>query len=159
MRPGGIFKALLVALTVAFSFTIYFLKPGISVDLSWMTELNYFAEHGIRFGKNLVWTNGPAAFLLFPLKTSHLFFHAIAFQSLLWLIFAWALICAVLRRNVSLSQIILFASFFLLGRVFHTLADTFMVFLVIFLLALAVTSKTWKIPFALALIVTALLFL
>jgi hypothetical protein len=39
------------------------IRSGIGGDWSWMTGLAYAAEHGMRFGDQIVWTYGPLGFL------------------------------------------------------------------------------------------------
>lgn len=39
------------------------IRLGIAADWSWVTALAYAAEHGMRFGDQLVWTYGPLGFL------------------------------------------------------------------------------------------------
>jgi len=158
MKAQAFIKAVLVILAALASSVVYYCRPDIRLDTSWMVALNYFAEQGIRFGSDLVWTYGPLGFLLFPVKMGPFFAAAIAFQLSLWLVFVFALMRIAMDPKTSVLRVALFTCIFLLARVFISGFDYYIVFIITLLFALALIERRWLVPYVGALVLSVLLW-
>jgi len=60
---GNVIVAASVAAIALAAWPLQSIRSGIGGDWSWVTALSYAAEHGWRFGDQIVWTYGPLGFL------------------------------------------------------------------------------------------------
>jgi hypothetical protein len=79
------------------------------IDYTWIFALNYAAAHGLAFGRDLVWTNGPLGFLTFPQNIGHNLPLALLFQAGLWILLATVYIDLFLRAGIPLARLALFS--------------------------------------------------
>jgi hypothetical protein len=80
------------------------------VDYTWLFALNYGAAHGLAFGRDLVWTNGPLGVLTFPQNIGANLPHALIYQMLVWILLAGIFGYAVFRAGIPLRRLALFAA-------------------------------------------------
>src|SRR6185436_12792983 len=59
---------------------------GRDVDSTWRFALNYAAAHGMVAGRDVVFTYGPLAYLLFPEHIGANLSAGLAFQSAIWIV-------------------------------------------------------------------------
>jgi hypothetical protein len=78
------------------------------IDYTWIFALNYAAAHGLAFGRDLIWTNGPLGFLTFPQNIGHNLVLGLAFQLALWILLASVYIDLFLRARIPLGRLALF---------------------------------------------------
>jgi hypothetical protein len=60
---GIVVTATCVAAIALVVWPVQSIRPGIGIDWNWVAGLAYAAEHGMRFGDQIVWTYGPLGFL------------------------------------------------------------------------------------------------
>lgn len=82
-----------------------------TADNTWFFALNYAAAHHLLFGRDLVWTWGPLAYLLVPFDISSNLVRGLAFQAALWILLMIALADLLLPSRIPLSNIALFSFF------------------------------------------------
>ncbi len=147
---------------ITFSLHTYILAPGL--DSSWMFALNYFAEKGMKFGKDLAWTYGPLGFLMVPLKVGSNLEIGVTFQSLVWVIFVAVLFHLVYKNRFSNLQLFCFFLFLSGGSwawAWPRRWDYFACFVILFFLCLAKEAdKKWYLFYlAAASLSTVLIFI
>jgi hypothetical protein len=79
------------------------------IDASWVFALNYGASQGLRFGRDLIWTNGPLGFLTFPQNIGHNLAYGLLFQVCAWVVLAAILADLFLRAGIPLRNLGLFS--------------------------------------------------
>jgi hypothetical protein len=79
------------------------------IDYTWVFALNFGAAHGLAFGRDLVWTNGPFGFLTFPQNIGHNLPIALLFQACAWVLLAWAYFDLFFRTGIPLARLFLFS--------------------------------------------------
>jgi len=87
----------------------YWMIRNDDIDYSWVFALNYGAAHGLAYGRDLLWTNGPLSFLTIPQNIGHNLAHGLLFQA-----FAWALLATIFadlffRAGIPLRSLALFS--------------------------------------------------
>ncbi len=96
---GTVVVAALVATIALAAWPLRTIRSGIGGDWSWVTALSYVAEHGMRFGDEIVWTYGPLGFLNTwyrpVLHYDHLLLAAWLYIALLQLLLAHVLLKAL----------------------------------------------------------------
>jgi hypothetical protein len=78
---------------------IRFWPIGGSVDDSWVFALNFGAAHGLAAGRDLVFTCGPLAYLVFPQDIGNNLAGGLLFQTGLWLALAAAFMSLFFSRT------------------------------------------------------------
>src|SRR5262249_38196146 len=69
-----------------------------NVDNTWFFALNYAAAHHLVFGRDIVWTWGPLAYLLVPFQIGTNLIQGTVFQFILWIfltVVLWDLLVGV----------------------------------------------------------------
>jgi hypothetical protein len=150
-----LFLCFVIAL-IAFDVDYRIIFPGL--DSSHYFAINYFVNHGIIFGRDVVWTYGPLGFLVRPMDVGSNLNQAILFQVGLWLIFSGTLVYIILKRRVGVLQLGLFAVFFSFSRGIYSGAESTIAYLVLLSLAVAYLSVHWEIFFTIALLFTTVLW-
>jgi hypothetical protein len=79
------------------------------VDYTWVFALNFGAAHGLAFGRDLVWTNGPFGFLTFPQNIGHNLPVALLFQACAWVLLASVYVELFFRTGIPLARLALFS--------------------------------------------------
>lgn len=113
------------------------------LDPSWAVSLNQFQVDGVLFGRDVLLTYGPLAYLIFPMPWGSNLEQGIAFQLLLWAAFGATIGYLVARNRAGLTNLAIAAVCVPPGvRLIHEFGyagpDFFLEFLVIFWLACAV---------------------
>src|ERR1019366_8042506 len=98
---------------VAGVFTFPFM-PGPGLDPSWRMALGYMFEHGMQFGRDVIFTYGPLGFIMSDTFCGVQFWSLIAGQLALAII-SGAAIVLLGRRLTGSSRIIYFGYFLLCG--------------------------------------------
>jgi len=79
------------------------------LDYTWVFALNLGAAHGLAFGRDLVWSNGPFGFLTFPQNIGHNLPIALLFQTSVWVLLASAYFELFFRTAIPLARLFLFS--------------------------------------------------
>lgn len=87
--------------------------PGI--DPGWQWAVNHANEAGLEFGRDVVFTYGPLAFLMVPLDVAHNLLIANVFYIIVQMIFAAALVSLFLKER-KLAPVAIFAVLFVCAR-------------------------------------------
>ena len=66
----------------------YWMIRNDDLDYTWVFALNYGAAHGLAFGRDLLWTNGPLGVLTFPQNIGHNLANGLFFQVCVWALLA-----------------------------------------------------------------------
>lgn len=144
---------------ISFSVQVYPIRPGL--DWSWVFALNYFAEKGIKFGKDLVWTYGPLGFLVVPMDVGSNIKIGIVFQLFVWAVLIATLICLVYKNYFSNLQLFCFLLFLSGGAwawAWPRRWDYFICFLVLFFLSLSMgMGRKWYLFYIIAALFSTLL--
>ncbi|MBI3887210.1 MAG: DUF2029 domain-containing protein [Opitutae bacterium] len=121
MIPAPLAKALgwgaLYALLIAVSFT-FPLMPSAELDPSWRMALGYFFNHGMQFGRDVIFTYGPLGFLMGKTFSGLQFWSLLVGQGVLAVIAATVILWQGRRLDGS-SRIIYFAFFLLFGTTYE----------------------------------------
>lgn len=80
------------------------------VDSTWVFALNWAAAHGLAFGRDVVFTSGPLAWLSFPQPVGDNLARGVLFQSFVWVVLAGVLADLFFRSGVSLRNLALFTA-------------------------------------------------
>ena len=107
-RIVGWSALVLVTVVAAFNFP---LKPSQDLDPSWRMALGYFYEHGMQFGRDVVFNYGPLGFIMGKTYSGLQFWTLIAGQLMLAVISA--LVIAYQASRLSGRSRLLFLFFFL----------------------------------------------
>jgi len=89
--------------------------PSDTIDSTWLFALNWAAAHHLLFGRDIVWTYGPLAYLLMPFDVGHNLAKGLVFQAVLWTLLVVALWDLLVRSNVPLRNLQLFSIFLALS--------------------------------------------
>jgi hypothetical protein len=105
-----------VALCVLLGILIFTVpnKPGDGLDASWRMALGYFFEHGLQFGREVVFTYGPLGFLMGKTYSGHQFGSLLAWQMVQAVVYS----VVIFRQGLRLagySRLFYFLFFFTLG--------------------------------------------
>ena len=129
--------------------------PGI--DPGWQWAANQAADAGLVFGRDIVFTYGPLAFLMVPLDVSSNLLVANLFLLVVQVLFT-AVLAALFVRDRHLSAIAAFAALFVIAR-HQDLAPEGFLILVVGLLALLGVFADRRLPIAAAATLAAILLL
>lgn len=78
------------------------------VDSTWVFALNWAAAHGLAFGRDVVFTSGPLAWLTFPQPVGDNLARGVLFQCCVWVLLAGVLADLFLRGGLRLANLALF---------------------------------------------------
>jgi hypothetical protein len=112
--PGGRAERLARGLLLVYVVLVaspmrYWLIRNEGPDYTFVFGLNYGAAHGLAFGRDLVWTNGPLGFLTFPQNIGHNLAHALVFQACAWALLAAIFAGLFFRAGIPLRNLVLFS--------------------------------------------------
>jgi hypothetical protein len=88
-----------------------------TVDNTWFFALNYAAAHHLHFGRDIVWTWGPFAYLLIPFHIGSNLIQGLAFQTVLWLFLIVVLWDVLVFARFPTINIALFSAFLALSSI------------------------------------------
>jgi hypothetical protein len=88
---------------------IQYIFPSTNLDNSWMFALNDAAAHRLVLGRDVVWTWGPLAYLVFPFDIGNNLAKGLAFQAGLWLLIIAIIAGIFLRAGLPLRNLIVFS--------------------------------------------------
>jgi len=108
-------RVLLFLWTVTIACPIRYWPVDGSIDNTWVFALNYAAAHGLRMGRDLIWTTGPLGYLVFPQDFGNNLTQALALQSVLWIALIAILADLFFRANLPTRNLIFFSLFFSLS--------------------------------------------
>jgi hypothetical protein len=84
-RPAQkLLRIFLFLFTVLLACPIRYWPLGYYVDETWIFAINYARAHGLVIGKDIFWTTGPLAYVVFPLDIGNNLIHGLIFQAVLW---------------------------------------------------------------------------
>ena len=89
----------------------YCVPSRANADNTWFFALNYAAAHHLYFGRDLIWTWGPLAYLLVPFDIGSNLVRGLAFQAGLWILLTVVLADLLLRNRIPLRNVALFSFF------------------------------------------------
>lgn len=112
---GKIARIVLFLWTVLIACPIRYWPLDDSFDNTWVFALNYGAAHGLRIGRDLIWTTGPLGYLVFPQDIGNNLIQALAFQGLLWLALIVILADLYFCAQLATKNLWFFALFFSLS--------------------------------------------
>src|SRR5262249_26477031 len=110
-----LFKALLFLWSVLVACPVRRWPLDDSIDNTWMFALNYAAAHGLKLGRDVVWTTGPLGYLVFPQDIGRNLAQAFVFQGVIWVVMIAILAILFYRTEVPLKNLGYFAVFFSLS--------------------------------------------
>jgi hypothetical protein len=87
----------------------YWMLLSGTIDGAWLFGLNYGAAHGLAFGRDLVFTNGPLGFLTFPQNIGHNLAQGFLFQVCAWTVLAAIFTDLFFRAAIPLRNLGLFS--------------------------------------------------
>ena len=87
----------------------YWMLSSDKIDETWLFALNYGAAHGLAFGRDLVWTNGPLGFLTFPQNIGHNLAYGFLFQICTWVLLGAIFTDLFFRAAIPLRNLCLFS--------------------------------------------------
>ncbi len=113
-RPEGRGEVLLRSLLLVYVAVVatpmrFWVIRDTDMDCTWLFALNYGAAHGLAFGRDLLWSNGPLGFLTFPQNIGHNLAYGLLFQACAWLILIAIFADLFLRAGIPLSRLALFS--------------------------------------------------
>jgi hypothetical protein len=141
-------KAVLAVYVSLLAFPVfYFSLNTYSVDPAWQFAINYFFDRGIIFGREVVWTYGPLGFLVVPHNVGHNLALATVVLGLAWAGFTASLAYILIKNEIGLEQLGVFAVCFALGgqplyRIFDL--DTYICFMSLLLLSMSFKVRWWR---------------
>jgi hypothetical protein len=100
---------LLVYVVIVASPMRYWRIRNSDVDYTWIFVLNYGAAHGLRSGRDLLWTNGPLGFLTFPQNIGHNLVYGLLFQACLSVVMIAIFYDLYFRAGIPLRRLVLFS--------------------------------------------------
>lgn len=130
----------------------------LGLDASYYFAINYFANHHIIFGRDVIWTYGPLGFLTRPMDIGHNLAAGFLFQVSLWIIFAGLIVYGTLKGLFSVPRLCLFIFFFSISKAIGISIDYFICFLFFLLLSFSLEEERWRFFYAIALFLAALLW-
>lgn len=130
------------------------LMPGSGLDPSWRMALGYMYEHGMQFGRDVIFTYGPLGFVMSKTFSGIQFWSLIAGQLVLAIISATVIILQG-RRLTGTSRFIYFGFFLLFGIIYEDALHMLVIAILGFQL-LRECGDRWKIRAALIAPVLAL---
>lgn len=89
----------------------YFAPTRANADNTWFFALNYAATHHLAFGRDVVWTWGPLAYLLVPFDLGSNLARGLAFQTALWTLVAIVLWDLLVSSRLPVRTVALFSLF------------------------------------------------
>jgi hypothetical protein len=109
-RVGSLLRALLLVYVVLVASPMrYWMIRNDDAEYTWLFALNYGAAHGLAFGRDLVWTNGPLGFLTFPQNIGHNLAHGLLFQACAWALLAAGFTDVFFHAGIPLRRLALFS--------------------------------------------------
>jgi len=151
----GLALVLLVGFTTLFGFYRPLGPPGI--DPGWQWAANQAADAGLVFGRDIVFTYGPLAFLMVPLDVSSNLLVANLFLLVVQVLFTAALV-ALFVRDRHLAAVTVFAVLFVVARHQGLALEGFFP-LIVGLLALLGVFADRRLPIAAAATLAAILLM
>jgi hypothetical protein len=91
------------------------LGDGKDAAPSWVFALNYAPAHGLKVGRDVLFTYGFLSYLTFPQAFGNNLGQALMFQTCLWLALAWVMACLFFGANLPLRNLAAFSFFFALS--------------------------------------------
>lgn len=156
--PLQAFKGILLIYIVFSSLIVDWRVICSGLDASYYFAINYFANHHIIFGRDVIWTYGPLGFLTRPMDIGHNLVAGFLFQVSLWIIFAGLIIYGTLKGLFSMARLCLFIFFFSISKATGISIDYFICFLIFLLLSFSLEEERWRFFYAMALFLAALLW-
>jgi len=146
-----------IVLTVYF-FPIEYRLLGYNIDESHKFAANYFFQKHLFFGKDVIFSYGPLAFLMTPMRLGFNQYLSTGLIILLWTVF-FSVFCALaLKKYFSLFQLAVFVAFLYLSRLFCPSLDYFICFVVLLFLSLSLELKEFRFLYFASLALTFLAF-
>ena len=91
--------------------------PNRTVDNTWFFVLNHAAAHHMIFGRDIIWTWGPLAYLLVPFHLGTNLILGLAFQTALWIFLGYVLWDLIVAARFSIANTALFCAFMALSSI------------------------------------------
>jgi hypothetical protein len=137
----------LLAAIALFSNPIRYYRVSAATDASWAYGINYAHAAGLVFGRDVVFTYGPLAWLAAPMDVGHNLAPAIAFQAMCWAAFVALVVWLATSRKLGPGRLLTFLLCLLAGRrAFQSFdywgAELFLEFLALMLLGAAATDRS-----------------
>jgi hypothetical protein len=115
LRPRQIARALLFLWTIVVACPIRYWPIENALDNTWAFAMNYGAAHGLKIGRDLIWTTGPLGYLVFPNDIGNNLSQALGFQWVLWAILISVFFDLYYRSGVPVSNLAFFSVYFSLS--------------------------------------------
>jgi hypothetical protein len=80
------------------------------LDHSWVYAINYFVNNGYVTGRDIFFTSGPLAFMIYPVDVGNNLGAAFIFQGILWIIFITGLVKVALQDDIPLKNLLIFTT-------------------------------------------------
>jgi hypothetical protein len=87
----------------------YWMISSDKIDSTWLFALNYGAAHGLAFGRDLIWQNGPLYFLTSPQNIGHNLAYGFLFQVCAWALLSTIFADLIFRAGIPLRNLGLFS--------------------------------------------------
>ena len=114
-KPRPVVRALLFVWTVVVACPIRYWPVENALDNTWAFAMNYGAAHGLKIGRDLIWTTGPLGYLVFPNDIGNNLSQALAFQWVFWAILIAVFADLFYRSRVRLTNLAFFSIYFSLS--------------------------------------------
>lgn len=95
----------------------YYVPSRLTTDNTWYFALNYAASHHLLFGRDIVWTYGPLAYLLVPFHIGPNLALGLLFQAVLWALLIIALWDLFILSRIAAPNLQIFAIFVALSSI------------------------------------------
>jgi hypothetical protein len=131
---------------------------ALGTDPGWQYGLNSFWEHGVTFGRDVVFTYGPLGFIAVPERIGTNLIVGNAVRLLVWGLLLWQ-ITGLWRSGNHLQTTILIASIVLTNGLYSFAWEYFVVLVIVVLLVRLFREPYRRLPFALVGLLSGMLFL
>ncbi|MEO8128938.1 MAG: hypothetical protein ABJF23_12745 [Bryobacteraceae bacterium] len=111
-RHDTLTRSILFAYALLIACPVRYWPLGSGVDETWRFALNYAPVHGMMVGRDIIFTCGPLAYLIFPQHIGNNLAQGLLFQAGLWIVLAAILADVFFRGGFALRNLAMFSVFF-----------------------------------------------
>lgn len=108
-RHGTLTRFILYAYVLMIACPVRYWPLGTSVDETWRFALNYAPAHGLMVGRDIIFTCGPLAYLIFPQHIGNNLVQGLLFQAGLWIALAAIFADVFFRGGFPLRNLAMFS--------------------------------------------------